>query len=134
MQWVFIIGDSSVSTDSFSDMEFCGSVRKIRDKDWLEIGYADKEYAVFEEYTADMKAEFEPLGFERYLRQIPFAEPKWFMLRYSSIEILKRIIGEKDFPANVMIDCDGTDLGLGEIIDESRIIENNIGEYNGLIE
>lgn len=41
---------------------------------------------------------------------------------------------KKDFPVNVMIDCDGTDLGLGEIIDESRIIENNIGEYNGLIE
>ena len=46
------------------------------------------------------------------------------MLKYNNVAILRKIISGKEFPSDVIIDCDGVDLGLEEVFDKSRIIEN----------
>lgn len=43
------------------------------------------------------------------------------MLRYSGIEVLKRVVGAQDFPGDCLIDCDGVPLGLEAVISAERL-------------
>ena len=121
MQYVILVGGRNFSLKSFDNMQFYGSTCVgIYDGDLLvqyENGYArftpDDDIAYIEEESA----------------KIPFAEPKCITLRYNDIGILRSIISEKDFPEEVMIDCDGVYLGLEDVIDSGRLINNyNISE------
>ncbi len=123
MQWVFLIGDDSFSLNSFSNMKFHGSIQTFRNEKRMIIRYANDNYAILEEYDIqNIKCDFAPLEFEEYLQKLPFDVPKWIMLKYNNIIILKKIISEKYFPEDVIIDCDGLNLGLKEVFDENRII------------
>ncbi len=125
MQWVFLIGDDSFTLSRFSQMDFKGNKKVISNNEQLEIQYENNDYAIFykEENADDMKNSFEPSEFENYLKKLPFDEPRWIMLKYNNISILRRIVSEKEFPTDIIIDCDGVDLQLEEVFDKSRIIE-----------
>ena len=124
MQWIFLIGDEAFTLKSFSKMHFKDSRKKIISDDQLEVRYDNNDYVVLykEEKTNDMKNEFEPSAFEEYMLKLPFDDPRWIMVRYSNISVLRSLLSEKGFPTDVMIDCDGVRLELEDIVDESRII------------
>ena len=126
MQWVFLIGgDDSFTLNHFSEMHFRDSQKIILNKEQLEIQYDNNDYAIFyrEENADDIKSNFSPSEFEEYLQKLPFDVPRWIMLKYSNVSILKKIVSEKGFPTDVIIDCDGVDLGLEEVFDKRKILE-----------
>jgi len=125
MQWVFLIGDQPFSLNSFSKMKFENSKKILKNAEQLEICYNDNDYAIFykEDNADNMRNNFETSEFEKYLQKLPFDNPRWIMLKYSNIKTLKKIICEKYFPKDIIIDCDGVNLGLEEVFDISRIIE-----------
>lgn len=125
MQWVFLIGENPFTLNSISKIKFKDSPEIRKCDEQLEIRYKNNDYAIFyKECNADdMRSDFEPLDFKEYLQKLPFEDPRWIMLKYNKVLTLKRIISEDGFPADVIIDCDGVDLGLKEVFDESRIIE-----------
>ena len=125
MQWVFLIGDDSFTLNHFSKMHFKDSKKIILNDEQLEIQYDNNDYAIFykEENADDMKSNFAPSEFEEYLQKLPFDVPRWIMLKYNNVSILRKIVSEKEFPTDVIIDCDGGDLGLEEVFDKRRIIE-----------
>ena len=124
MQWIFLIGDEAFTLKNFSKMHFKDSRKIIISDDQLEVRYDNNDYVVLykEEKTNDMKNEFESSAFEEYMLKLPFDDPRWIMVRYSNISVLRSLLSEKGFPTDVMIDCDGVRLGLEDIVDESRII------------
>lgn len=124
MQWVFLIGDDSFTLNRFSKMHFKDSKKIILNGEQLEIRYDTNDYAIFykELNVNDMKCDFDALEFEEYLQKLPFDDPRWIMLKYNNVSILRKIVSEKDFPTDVIIDCDGVDLRLEEVFDKSRII------------
>ncbi len=124
MQWVFLIGDDSFTLNRFSKMHFKDSKKIILNGEQLEIRYDTNDYAIFykELNVNDMKCDFDALEFEEYLQKLPFDDPRWIMLKYNNVSILRKIVSEKDFPTDVIIDCDGVVLRLEEVFDKSRII------------
>ena len=128
MQWIFLIGDDSFTLNCFSEMDFKDSQKIISNDDQVEVIYNDNDYVVFckEENSDDMVSSFESSEFEKYLQKLPFDDPKWIMVKFNNAKILKKILSENGFPTDVIIDCDGLDLGLEEAVDKSRIIENDL--------
>lgn len=123
MQWIFIIGDQSLSLSTFSSMMFQDSVCTHLSGEEFQIHYENQEYAVFSSCPAEtLKSDFEDSEYKQLMKRLPFENPQWFMLKYSSLEILKKIISEEEFPDKVFLYCDGIDLGLNEVFDEYRII------------
>lgn len=123
MQWIFIIGDQSLSLNNFSDITFLDSERRHQSEDKFQIYYENQEYAVFSScLTETLEADFEDSEYKELMKKLPFENPRWFMLKYSSLGILKKIISEEDFPDKVFLYCDGVDLGLCEVFDKQRII------------
>ena len=131
MQWVFLIGDDSFTLNRFSKMHFRDSKRIIMNDEQLEIQYDNNDYAIFykEENVDDMKSDFEPFEFEKYLQKLPFDVPRWIMLKYNNVSILRKIVSEKEFPTDIIIDCGGVDLGLEKVFDKRRIIENESPKF-----
>lgn len=123
MQWIFIIGDNSLSLNNFSNMVFSDSILTHQTADEFRIYYENQEYAIFSSCPAEtLKADFEDDEYKELMKKLPYANPQWVMLKYSSLDILKKIIGEEEFPDEVFLYCDGIDLGLCEVFDEHRII------------
>lgn len=124
MQWIFLIGDATLTLSRFEQMRFPGSTRTVRSGEQLLVMYENGDYAAFfrEENTDAMRSEFEPGELEKLLAFLPFDDPKWIMLKYRNIETVKQILQAPDFPKDVFIDCDGTDPGLEAVFDRARII------------
>lgn len=116
MQWVLLIGDE-ISAKDFADMRFKNSSKVGSGEGYLSVMYEDG-FAVFSDDEGDISCDYD----EQELKKLPFEHPSIVMLQYSSIEILRSIIGSEDLPKNIIIDCDGLDLGLDKIIDGHRII------------
>lgn len=123
MQWIFIIGDQSLSLNDFSNIAFSDSKRRYQSENEFQIFYENQEYAFFSSCPVEMlKADFEDSEYEELMKKLSYKNQQWFMLKYSSLDILKKIISEEGFPDEVFLYCDGTDLGLCEVFDEHRII------------
>lgn len=119
-RWVILIGDKSFSLNSFSDMKFYGKTELKIGKHYIQALYKS-DYAIFDEdYNFHIRNGYET----EELNSLPFADAKMIMLTYSSIDILKNIICEEAFPKDIIIDCDGVDLGLDTIINKSRLIND----------
>ena len=119
-KWVILIGDESFSLNSFSDMKFYGKTDFKRGKHYIQALY-ENDYVTFtEDYNLLIKNDYET----EELNSLPFTDARMIKLTYSNIEILKNIICEEAFPKDIIIDCDGVDLGLDTIIDKSRLIND----------
>lgn len=119
-KWVILIGDKSFSLNSFSDMKFYGKKELKIGKHYIQVIYKS-DYVIFDEdYNLLIRNDYE----KEELNSLPFADAKMIMLTYSNIDILKNIICEEAFPKDIIIDCDGVDLGLDTIINKSRLIND----------
>lgn len=119
-KWVILIGDNSFSLDSFSNMKFYGKTELIQGAHFIQVLYKN-EFAIFDEdYDLSIKNDYEA----EEINSLPYTDAKMIMLTYSNINILKSIICEETFPQNIIIDCDGADLGLAAIIEKQRLIND----------
>lgn len=119
-KWVILIGDKSFSLNSFSDMKFYGKKELKIGKHYIQVIYKSDYVTFDEDYNLLIRNDYE----KEELNSLPFADAKMIMLTYSNIEILKNIICEEAFPKDIIIDCDGVDLGLDTIINKGRLIND----------
>ena len=126
LQWIYLIGEEYFTLNTISNMKFEDSKLINKSNEQLEIRFDNNDYVIFykEENSEFFRRNFEPQEFKEYLKILPFDNPRWIMLKYNNVAILRKIISGKEFPSDVIIDCDGVDLGLEEVFDKSRIIEN----------
>ena len=119
-KWVILIGDKSFSLNSFSDMKFYGKTDLKRGEHYIQALY-ENDYVTFDEdYNLLIRNDYET----KELNNLPYTDAKMIMLTYSNIDIMKNIICEEAFPKDIIIDCDGVDLGLDTIIEKSRLMND----------
>ena len=116
--WVILIGGSDFTIEQFQNMDFTGNKEIIKSAHHIDIIY-ENGYAHFYDDTD----RFIIGGYEQSeLERLPFRKCRMIMLKYSNIQILRNILGADDFPQNIIIDCDGVDLGLDDIIEQERLL------------
>lgn len=122
--WVIFIGDETFGLDTIRAMTF---------KEKAEIiDSGEKQFDVFfnENHDAYVSFQFDYDGMimndysPEELKNLPFENPHFILARYSDIKLLERIISADDFPKDILIDCDGGDLGLERFIEKSRLLGN----------
>lgn len=119
--WVILIGDADFGPASIKRMVFDGK-NAIRD-------YGEKQFdVIFDDGYVSFQFDFDGFIRQDYtpdeLRKLPYAQPQFILMRYSNQRVLKRVIGSEDFPQNILIDCDGVALGLEQMVDQSRLLNN----------
>lgn len=122
--WVILIGDSNNTISRYENIIFSGSKKIIKTAHQIDIFY-ENDYAQFlEDNRKLIIGDYE----QTELEKIPFGNIKMIMLKYSDIDILKKIVSADDFPKDIIIDCDGVDLGLENIIDRKRLLNYELCE------
>ena len=117
-KWVILIGDRNLTIDRFQNMKFVGNIKIVKDEHYIDVFY-ENGYAHFcDDADNYLIEDYDPSEIEK----LPFRDIKMIMLKYSDTQILKDILGEDDFPKDVVVDCDGLDFGLDEIIGQSRLL------------
>ena len=116
--WVILIGDSNLTVDRFQDMKFVGHKQILKTENGLDVIYENGSAHFYNDLDNHIAGDYERVEIER----LPFCDIRMMMLKYSEIQILKSIIDEDDFPKDIYIDCDGLDLGLGDIIGQERLL------------
>lgn len=122
--WVIFIGDETFSLDTIRAMTYKGKV-ETRD-------HGEKQFDVFYNENHDyvsFQFDYDGMIMNDYsseeLKNLPFENPQFILVRYSDIKLLERIISADDFPKDILIDCDGVDLGLEKFIEKSRLLGNS---------
>ena len=121
--WVILIGDERFNLGTIKNMKFIGCERIAEHEEkQLDVFYK-KGYASFGyDYDGLIRGDYSP----EEIARLPYEEPHFISMQYSNSDLLKRIIGSTDFPKDILIDCDGVDLGLEQIIDGARLFD--VGE------
>lgn len=117
-QWVILIGDGNNTIGRYENIIFSGSKKVIKAAHYITIFY-ENDFAQFSDDHDDLIiGDYE----QAELEKLPFGNIKMIMLEYSDIDILKKIVSADDFPKDIIIDCDGVDLGPEKIIDRKRFV------------
>ena len=119
-KWVILIGNKSFSLNSFSDMKFYGKTELKKGEHYIQALYKNGYASFDEDYDLLIRKGYET----EELDSLPFTDAKMIMLTYSEIDILKNIISEEAFPKDIIIDCDGVNLGLDTVIEKKRLIND----------
>lgn len=125
-KWVILIGDENFTPQVIKEMSFEGNtgIRDYGEKQF-DVLY-NEDYVSFQfDYDRMIVADY-PVEF---VESLPFDSPQFILAKYSKQSLLERVISSKDFPEDVLIDCDGVELGLERIVDESRLVRWDEDEY-----
>lgn len=119
-KWVIFIGNEKFIPETIKGMTFEGNTgtRDYREKQFdvlFNEGYVSFQF----DYDGMIMVDYPP----EFIKSLPFDNPQFVLARYSEQRLLERIISSKDFPKDVLIDCDGVDLGLERFVDESRLLD-----------
>lgn len=117
-QWVILIGDSNNTIERYKNMAFPGSTKIIKADHYIDIFYENAHAQFIDDDDELVISDYDPAELEK----LPFENIRMIMLIYTDIEILKGIVSAGDFPKDIIIDCDGVDLGLEKIIDRERLL------------
>ncbi len=118
-KWVIFIGNAGFDPDIIKTMTFEGKIG-VRD-------YGEKQFDVlFKEGYVSFQFDYDGMIMNDYppevLESLPYYEPQFVLMKYSKKNLLERVITSIDFPKDVLIDCDGVDLGLEQFLDKSRLL------------
>lgn len=126
-KWVILIGDGNNTISRYENMIFSGSKKINKTAHYIDIIY-ENDYARYAQFLDDedelIIGDYE----QAELEKLPFDNIKMIMLIYSDIDILNKIVSADDFPKDIIIDCDGVDLGLENIIDRKRLLNYELCE------
>ncbi len=118
--WIILIGDEAFDFKTIKSMNFCDCIRISEYEDKQFDIYFNDGYVSFQnDYDGVIKNDYSP----EELALLPYKNPHFILMRYSNIELAKHVISLKDFPKNILIDCDGVDLGLEQVFDKCRLYD-----------
>lgn len=120
-QWVILIGDSNNTIKRYKNMAFPGSTKTIKADHYIDIFYENAHAQFIDDDDELVISDYDPAELER----LPFKNIRMIMLIYTDIEILKGIVSAEDFPKDIIIDCDGVDLGLEKLLTENVCFYNS---------
>ena len=119
MQWIILIGDESLSLETFEKIEYpnCKDVGRIPGtEDRMVVEFEDGYIFIDDEHNSTDGYEEDIL--KKLLEIVPFKEPRFVMLTYSSKEILEKVLRQENFPNNLYVDDDyGTIVEIGKFIE-----------------
>ena len=124
-KWVVFIGDARLNLNAMRAMTFDGAIER---KD-----YGEKQFDVLfrEHYDAyvSFQSDYNGLIMNDYspeeLKTLPWENPQFILVRYSDVKLLEQILSAEDFPKDILIDCDGMNLGFENCIEKSRLLHNS---------
>jgi len=119
VKWIVLITDKNIDLEYIKKINHSGCMNtynSINERYVVEY----KEGYIFYDYDNRIKDEYE----EDELSNIPFKEPHFIMLTYSSIGILYRVINQSNYPENIYVD--NTEGFLGQIKDYIDILSEEL--------
>lgn len=119
--WVILIGDAGFEYSRIKAMEFEGRI--------LINDFGEKQFdVIFDDGYVSFQFDFDEVIKHDYsseeLKNLPYNNPQFILMKYSTQRLLKSIIGSKDFPKNILIDCNSVNLELEYIVDKTRLLNN----------
>lgn len=123
-KWVIFIGDRGFDLDTIRAMSFAGKT-EVRDYGQKQLDVLFREGYVSFRFDDDgwIRNDYPP----ETLQRLPYAEPRFILMRYSTQELLEKIVSSDDFPKDILIDCDGLDLGLERLAGRARLLDSGGG-------
>jgi len=103
MQWITLIGDEKLNLDAIRATEHygcssCYDVSEIQGRYCVDYG-ADH---IFYDYHGTSTEDYEETDHEK----VPFKEPHFIMMVYTSEERMKNVIQQDNFPKGIYVDND----------------------------
>ncbi|EGO63119.1 hypothetical protein [Acetonema longum] len=101
MQWVILIGNEDLDINSVRKIKHFGE-NKITDlsPNRFVVDYGDEH--VFYEYVEDLIKDYKI----EELKKIPFQNPHFIMMTYTSEKLMKKILGQDNFLKGIYVDDD----------------------------
>jgi len=115
MKWITFIGNEEFDLNNIKSIKHYNSIRSYdapEIKNRYCIDYGEKGY-IFYDYC-DIISDYE----ENELKNIPFKNPHFIMMLYTSVELLKSILSQDNFIRGIYVDDDD-----GNIIPIEQFIE-----------
>ncbi len=116
-KWVILLGGGAFGPESIRRMRFQGYTSIT---DWgrkqLDAEFPEGKASFQFDYNGDIRNDYDP----KELSSLPWPNPQCVILRYTSLEVLSRIISAEDFPEDVLIDTDGAEVSLPAGWEEAR--------------
>lgn len=118
-KWVILIGNQQFGMQMIKEMRFDNAVRisEYGEKQ-MDVTYANGQISFGFDWDGSIRADYSPQELER----LPFREPNMALLRYSDAGLLRSVIGAETFPKEALIDCDGVNLGLEQVVGTDRVL------------
>jgi len=118
--WIILIGDEDFDFNTIKSMAFYDCIRVSEYENKQFDVYFKNGYVSFQnDWNGMIKSDYPP----EELALLPYKNPHFILMQYSNPELLNYVITLKDFPGNVLIDCDGVDLGLEQVLDKCRLYD-----------
>ena len=100
MQWIILIGDENFDLNNIKAIEHYGSIGSY---DVNESRYCvdyGAEHVFYD--LADLSADYE----KDELSKVPFENPRFVMMIYTSKELMKKILQQENYLCNIYVDND----------------------------
>lgn len=105
MEWVILIGSDDLDINSVRKIKHFGQ-NKVTDlsPNRFVVDYGDEH--VFYEYVEDLINDYE----EDELKAIPFDNPHFIIMTYTSKELMKKILSQDNFLKDIYVDDDNGNI------------------------
>ncbi|WP_322908108.1 hypothetical protein [Paenibacillus campi] len=101
MQWIILIGNEDFNLNVFRNLQHYGNNKlTILTKNRIVVDYGHDH--IFYEYVEDLIKDYEPADLQR----IPFQNPQFIMMIYTSEDLMRQIVSQGNFPKDIYIDDD----------------------------
>ena len=101
MQWIILIGNDKFDINSIRNIEHNG-VNKFTELTPNRVVVDYGEDHIFYEYAEDVINDYE----EEELIKIPFNNPHFVIMTYTSEELMKKVLQQENFIKDIYIDDD----------------------------
>lgn len=101
MKWIILIGDENLNLGLIKEIEHYDSIymRDLR-VDRLVVDYG-KEHIIYD-YVENLLNDYD----EEELLSIPFSNPKFIMMVYTSDELMKKVLSQDNYLRGIYVDND----------------------------
>ena len=114
MQWIILIGDKNFDLNTIKKIKHNGSINSydvngIPNRYCVDFG----DNHIFYDFDNQIKTDYDV----EELKKIPYTNPNFIIMTYTSEECVRKILGQDSFPDTIYIDNDyGLILPIKEFI------------------
>ena len=117
MQYIILIGDQSFNLDSVKNVKH-GDARCHIDESRSSVDFGE-DYIIYN-FVADFINEYT----KKERRKIPFGNPNFIIMAYKSIDRVRQVLKQNDFPKGIYVDDDSLKLNIQPIEDFIKSLDN----------